>query len=187
MSVPPLFIPECHVDTVLTRTLLLYRHDFDDFINHQHGVSKVANEMQRQWRNHGAARQVVGIVDHDKKLHNVAYLSEFEEQPSVRPVAGAPHSIRRHPARPTQFLLVLNPACDTWVWAAATAAGLFPLAPGLPNDFRAFLDYCKTKGIENDPPLVALLAGIRRARPAVYAELGDFVAGIMGPGRPLPG
>ena len=184
MPTPPLFIPECHVDTVLTRTLLLYRYDFDDFINHQHGVSKVANEMQRQWRMFGDSRHVVGIVDHDKKLHEVAYLADFEVLPQVRPVAGGPHSIRRHPARPTQHLIVLNPACDTWIWEAATAAGLSPLAAGLPADFRAFLDYCKTKGIENDPPLVALLAGIRRARPAVYAELGDFVAGIMGP-RPL--
>lgn len=186
MVVPPLFIPECHVDTVLTRTLLLYRNKFDDFINHQHGVSKVANEMQRQWQMHGVTRHVVGIVDQDKKLHDVAYLADFEVLPRVRPVAGAPHSIQRHPARPTQHLIVLNPACDAWIWEAASAAGLFPLATGLPTDFRTFLDYCKTKGIENDPPLVSLLAGIRRARPAVYAELGDFVADIMGPRLLLP-
>lgn len=186
MPTPPLFIPECHADTVLTRTLLLYRYDFDDFINHQHGVSKVANEMQRQWRMFGDSRQVVGIVDHDKKLHEVAYIAEFEERPGGYFMAGAPHSIRYHRARPSQYLIVLNLACDTWIWRAAAAAGIMPAAYALPTDFWGFIEYCKTKGIENDPPLVNLLADIRRARPAVHAELGDFVAHIMGLNRPLP-
>lgn len=179
MAVPPLFIPECHVDTVLTRTLLLYRYDFDDFINHQHGVSKVANEMQRQWKLFGASRQVVGIVDRDKKLHDVAYLAEFSHEVGGSQSIEAPHSIRRHPTRPSQHLIVLNPACDTWIWRAATAAGVLLSDHGLPTDFREFIEYSKTKGIENDPPLVALLAEIRRACPSVYAELGDFVGLMM--------
>lgn len=184
MPIPPLFIPECHVDTVLTRTLLVYRHDFDDFINHQHGVSKVANEMQRQWKLFGASRQVVGIVDRDKKLHEVAYMAEFTQEVGGGTATDAPHSIRRHPVRPSQHLIVLNPACDAWIWQAATAAAL-PVAPhGLPDDIRAFIEYCKAKGVEDDPLLVALLAGIRRARPAVYAELGDFVGRVMDLERP---
>ncbi len=184
MAVPPLFVPECHVDTVLTRTLLVYRHDFDDFINHQHGVSKVANEMERQWQLFGAERQVVGIVDRDKRLHNVAYMAEFSHEVGGSQAAGAPHSIRRHPSRPSQHLIVLNPACDAWLWQAALAAGLSPATHSLPSDFRLFIDYCKTKGVENDPSLVALLTSIRRARPAIYAELGDFVARVMDQTRP---
>lgn len=185
MAVPPLFVPECHVDTALTRALLLYRHDFDDFINHQHGVPKVAAEMVRQWKLFGTSRQVVGIVDRDKKLANVAYLDEFDDEVGGSQAADAPHSIRRHPTRPNHALIVLNPACDTWVWQASEAAGLSLSSYGLPTEYWAFIDYCKGKGVENLPSLTNLLVAIRRSRPAVYTELGNFVAEVMDIDRTL--
>ncbi|MGI4875791.1 MAG: hypothetical protein ACRYFX_31930 [Janthinobacterium lividum] len=179
MPIPPLFVPECHVDTALARALVVHRHDFDDFISHKHGVPKVATEMKRQWEMFGAGRQVVGIVDRDKRLGEVAYVAEFTELVRGSLAADAPHSIRRHPTRANQHLIVLNPACDTWVWQAAAAASVLLPAYGLPADHWEFIDYCKAGNIENQPELKALLVAIGRARPALYAELADFVAGIM--------
>lgn len=179
MPVPPLFVPECHVDTALTRALVVHRHDFDDFISHKHGASKVATEMERQWQLFGVGRQVVGVVDRDKRLDEIAYLAEFTELVRGSLAADAPHSIHRHPARISQHLIVLNPACDTWVWRAATAAQVPLTSHGLPADRWAFIEYCKTVNVENQPELKSLLLAIGRARPAVYAELADFVADIM--------
>lgn len=186
MRIPPLFVPECHVDTALTRSLVVYRRDFDDFISHKHGVPKVAAEMERQWKLFGSKRQVVGIVDRDKRLENVAYLADFTELIGGSLEASAPHSVRRHLTRATQYLIVLNPACDTWVWQAAAAAGVLLPDYGLPAGRWEFIDYCKEEGIEDEPELKALLQAVSRARPAEYAELADFVAQVMDVVRPLP-
>ena len=179
MLQPPLFIPECHVDTALTRSLVVYRCDFDDFINHKHGVSKVAAEMERQWKLVGVERRIVGIVDRDKRLENIAYLAKFTQIVGGSPDPSAPHSVRRHPHRASHYLIVLNPACDTWVWQAAAVAGLILSSHGLPDDHWEFIEYCKTVNVENQPELKSLLVAISRARPSVYAELADFVAQVM--------
>jgi hypothetical protein len=185
MPQPPLFVPECHIDTALTRALVVYRRDFDDFINHKHGASHVANEMERQWRLFGPERQVVGIVDRDKRLEEISYLAEFTHLAHGSLAVDAPHSIRRHRVRENHHLIVLNPACDTWVWQAAAAANVLLPTHGLPADRWEFIDYCKAGNSENQPELKALLQAIGRARPAMYAELADFVAQIMDVIRPL--
>ncbi len=94
--------------------------------------------------------------------------------------ADAPHSIRRHAERVTQHLIVLNPACDTWVWQAAAAASVLLPAHGLPADRWQFIEYCKAGNSETQPELKTLLRAISKARPAMYAELADFVSQIMG-------
>ncbi|RZJ93126.1 MAG: hypothetical protein EOO60_05790 [Hymenobacter sp.] len=179
MQVAPLFVPECHVDTALARSLVVYRQDFDDFINHKHGLPNVAKEMQRQWQLFGASRSVVGIVDRDKRLGDVVYLDEFTTLIGGSLAVEAPHSIRSHPARPNQYLIVLNPACDTWVWQAAVAAGVLLPTYSLPADRWDFITYCKQADVENRPELKMLLQAVSRARPAIYAELADFVAQVM--------
>ncbi len=183
MPQSPLFVPECHIDTALTRALVVHRRDFDDFISHKHGASHVANEMKRQWEIFGPERSVVGIVDRDKRLEEIPYLAEFTHLVQGSLAQEAPHSIRRHPARSSQHLIVLNPACDTWVWQAAAAASVLLPTHGLPADRWAFIDYCKAGNSENQPELKALLLAIGRARPVMYAELADFVAQVMGVGR----
>ena len=185
MPQPPLFVPECHIDTALTRALVVYRRDFDDFINHKHGASHVANEMKRQWELFGPDRPVVGIVDRDKRLEEIPYLAEFTLVVRGSLAVEAPHCVRRHRERVSQHLIVLNPACDTWVWQAAAAASVLLPTHGLSADRWAFIDYCKAGNSENQPELKALLQAISRARPAVYAELADFVAQIMGSIRVL--
>lgn len=186
MRVPPLFVPECHVDTALTRSLVAYRRDFDDFINHKHGAPNVAKEMQRQWQLFGTSRSVVGIIDRDKRLGSVVYLDEFTELVGGSLAPEALHSIRRHPACPSQHLIVLNPACDTWVWQAAVAASVLLTTYGLPTDRWAVIDCCKEADVENRSELKALLQAVSRARPAMYAELADFVAQVMGLEQQLP-
>nr|GFB75293.1 hypothetical protein [Tanacetum cinerariifolium] len=112
-----------------------------------------AHSYPRQWQLFGSSRSVVGIIDRDKRLGSIAYLDEFTELVGGSLASEAPHSIRSHPACPNQHLIVLNPACDTWVWQAAVAAGIVLPAHDLPADRWAFIEYCKVAGIENQTEL----------------------------------
>ncbi len=169
----PMFVPECWVDTALMRTLLQDRLLY----NHQHGISKVGGTMERQAAT-DTGRVVVGMVDRDKKFEENTYLRAFGPPARVRPEA-ATHHVLTHPAQPTQRLIVLNPACDAWVFEAARAAGLDLAAYGLPDTLPAFVAFCKHEGVTDIPALRALLEDIRRAYPPVYQHLAEAVAAMV--------
>jgi hypothetical protein len=117
--VMPLFIPEGHIDKALNRALLAYHQHSDALVNRKQGASGVAHAMKEQWKVFGLTRRVVGLIDNDKKIFIIPYLAEFTREVKRFDAAEAAHSIRQHPARPSQYLIMLDPACDTWVWQAA--------------------------------------------------------------------
>ena len=170
----PMFLPECWVDTALMRTLLQNRQLY----NHIPGISKVGGTMERQAATFGAGRVVVGMVDRDKKFEENLYLRAFGPPARVRPEA-ATHHVLTHPEQPTQRLIVLNPACDAWVFQTARAAGLDLAAYGLPDTLPAFIAFCKHEGITDIPALRALLEDIRRAYPPAYQQLAEAVAAMV--------
>ncbi len=172
-----LFVPECHVDTALTRTLLADRLIF---INHQHGISKIANVLRQQAES-GKARFVVGMVDKDKKFTDVTYLRPFASSVPVAARSGpnCRYAIHQHPAHPNHYLIVMEPACDTWVFEATHAAGLDLAHFGLPTTLPAFIEVMKDEDAEDNPRLVKLLRAVKQAQPAAYRELAEFVANVM--------
>lgn len=172
-----LFVPECHVDTALTRTLLADRLTF---INHQHGISKVANVLRQQAES-GKTRFVVGMVDKDKKFADVTYLRPFATASPVAARSGPDcrYRIHQHPAQPSHYLIVLDPACDTWIFEAAHAAGLDLARFRLPTTLPAFIEVLKDEDAEDNPQLIKLLRAIKQAQPAAYRELAEFVAEVM--------
>ena len=103
--IPPLFLPEGHIDKALNRTLIAYRRGFYFLVNRKQGASGVANEMRIQWDKHGLSRRVVGVVDADKHIFKIAYLAEFRND-KVRTFQfqEAAHSIFQHPNRTSQYL-----------------------------------------------------------------------------------
>jgi hypothetical protein len=171
-----MFLPECHVDTALTRTLLAQRLSF---INHQHSITKVANALQQQAGSNRGPRFVVGVVDHDKRIADVKYLRQFSTVVTARPGPDCRYTIYQHPAHPTHYLVVLAPACDAWIFEAAQAAGLALPDFGLPPTLPGFIDVVKDESAEDNPLLISLLAAIKKAQPAAYRELATFVADIM--------
>jgi hypothetical protein len=172
-----LFVPECHVDTALTRTLLADRLTF---INHQHGISKVANVLRDQAES-GKARFVVGMVDKDKKFADVKYLRPFADSRPVAARSGPDcrYRIHQHPVHAHHYLIVLDPACDTWIFEAAHAAGLAPADFDLPATLPAFIEVMKDEDAEDNPRLIRLLRAIQQAQPTAYRELAEFVAEVM--------
>ncbi|SHJ53618.1 hypothetical protein SAMN02745146_3381 [Hymenobacter daecheongensis DSM 21074] len=171
-----LFVPECNVDTALTLSLVAYRYTF---VSHRQGIGQVARVLKEQGPASQAGRVVVGMVDRDKKFAQAPELAKF--RPLARPRRGQEefHEILQHPELPNEYLIVLNPACDTWLFRAAAAAGLDLAALGLPAALPAFIDFCKQENVEEHKLMRLLLHEIQRAQPIAYRDLADFVAQVM--------
>lgn len=182
-----LFVPECHADTALMITLLLEnavsKTSPYDFVSHGQGIGNVGRIMNDP--DLGPARRVVGMVDLDKKFNQQPHLSRFTTM-----LAGSmerkaySHALLQHPIQTSQFLIVLNHACDDWVWQRAAEAGLSLAAFDLPTEFAPFKNYCKRRPSELG--LRPLLAAIAQSRPPAYGILADFVASALDLSRPLP-
>lgn len=177
-----MFVPECHVDTALARVLLAGRLEF---INHQHGIPNVGKVLQAQADSGRGPRFVVGMVDKDKKFGAVKTLQRFTKLYQLRTAPDCRYGIYQDPAQPAQYLVVLEPACDTWLFEAAQAAGLAMADFGLPVTLPAFIKVMKDDEAEENPQLGALLQAIRRAQPSGYRELATFVAEVMDTGGRL--
>lgn len=171
-----LFVPECHVDTALTQVLLADRLSF---INHQKSISKVARVLQAQAQASRGPRFVVGLVDKDKKFEKLHYLRQFNRPFRVRTESTGRYCIYQHSRLASHFLLVLDPACDTWIFDVAVAAGLVLPDFGLPPTLVGFIAFVKAEDAENSPQLRRLLHAIRQAQPPAYRELAEFVAEVM--------
>ena len=171
-----MFVPECHVDTALAYALLAGRRSF---FNHQHGISKVANLLRDQAAEARGPRFIVGMVDKDKRLADVKYLRQFSREVAARPAPDCRYGIYQHEQHLTHYLLVLEPACDTWIFEAAQAAGLNMASFKLPTTLAGFIDVVKDENAEDNPRLSKLLRAIKQAQPAAYRELAGFVAEVM--------
>jgi hypothetical protein len=167
-------VPECHIDTALVRTLV-----FGDLkiIDHKHGISSVAKSMAHYHNTYGASRIVVGFVDGDKKFDDVTYLSAFRRGNTYLSCheTGCRFDVWQHPDITSHYLVVMDKACDTWIYNAATAASVNFSEYKLPEDFPGFLKFTKQKGAENKPELQGVLKAIRKANPNAYQVLSDFI------------
>lgn len=171
-----LFVPECNVDTALTLSLVAFRYAF---VSHRQGIGQVARVLVEQQAAARAGRVVVGMVDRDKKFAQAPELAKF--RPMQRPRRGQEewHEILQHPELSNQYLIVLNPACDTWLFRAAQEAGLELATLGLPTELPAFIDFCKQENVEELPLMRLLLREIQRAQPIAYLDLAEFVSQVM--------
>lgn len=100
-----MFVPECHVDTALTQSLL---SDRLKFINHKHGITQVANALKNQAELGRGPRFVVGMVDKDKKFADVKYLRNFTHEIASHAGPNSCHRIYQNPQQPSRFLIVME-------------------------------------------------------------------------------
>lgn len=181
-----LFVPECHADTALMITLLRENAISEEnpyrFVSHGQGIGNVGRVMDDP--NLGSARRVIGMVDLDVKFYQQPYLGLFTAFGGSMERKKHSYALLRHPTNPSQFLIVLNHACDAWLWQRAAEAGLSLANFDLPTDFTGFKKYCKKRAAELG--LRPLLAAIAVARPTAYGVLADFVANALDLTRPMP-
>lgn len=188
---PVLFVPECYADTAVALTLLRENRASQSrllhFVNHAKGIKKVGSVMSTQPTSSGNARRVVGMVDFDADFYEHPHLKGFTRQ-----LGGGTerkkhsHVLLQHETYRSQFIVALNPACEAWIIARLGELGKTPADFGLPNDFEAFKEYCKTQGVERDQRLRTLLAAVATAYHPAYRALAEFVASIMDLNSPLP-
>lgn len=190
-STPVLFVPECYADTAVTLTLLRENRASQqrllNFVNHAKGIKKVGNVMREQPTGIGNTRRVVGMVDFDADFYEHPHLKGF-----TRLLGGGTerkqhsHVLLQHEVYRSQFIIALNPACESWLLARVAELGKTPADFGMPNDFEDFKEYCKTQGAERDLHLRNLLAAVATAYHPAYRVLAEFVAQVMDLTRPLP-
>ena len=106
---------------------------------------------------------MVGLVDKDKRIADVTYLRQFSRVHAARSGPDCRYRIYQHEHHLTHYLIVLDPACDTWLFEAAHAAGLPLAAIGLPPTLPAFIDFMKQEGLEDSPAVGRLLYAIKQA------------------------
>lgn len=175
---------ECHVDTTLARALV---RGNEKLVEHILGAPKVGQRLTKLAAA-GHNSWVVGLVDYDR--------GSIFDVPGLRAYAGqllpgntfADHGFQvyQHPARPTHFLVVLQPACDGWLYAQAAAANIALADHHLPTEWPAFLAFTKSKLVEDHPHLIALLKALRRQPSPGFERLRAFVeAQVQATGRAL--
>lgn len=101
-------LPECYVDTCLIKTLVPPVSHY----NHQKGSGTVARKM----KNFFGDRFALGIIDKDKK--ELYYLKEFTLAISRQKLEFYKHKTKH------QYLMLINPAIETFILTNATAAGI---------------------------------------------------------------
>lgn len=179
-----LFVPECWADTALMHALLVTPNNHK-LVSHAQGIGNVGRILE-DVKGIRQGRQVVGMVDKDKKFRQHPYLARFTRIRAGSLDQDAPHCILQHATRVEHHLIVLNPACDTWLFRAAHEAGI-PLAKmGIATALPGFIDFCKQDGVTTNRKMQELLWAIQQARPTMYRELADFVAGVMNIGADSP-
>lgn len=129
---------------------------------------------------------MVELVDLDKKFHEQPYLAQFELRAGSLERKAGPHAVLQHPTRPTQYLLALNQAFETWLADRAVELGTTLTACGLPAETKAFKNYSRMQGLLRRGQLRQLLSAIATARHPAYAEPARFIAAIMHLAGPLP-
>ena len=169
-----LFLPECHVDTALARTLL---YDRQKLVNHIKGVSKVGEALAQQAERYGSSRIVIALVDNDKRLFDVTKLKPFDQVVLRCEELGCLFIVYQHQFLATQYLVVLNPACDGWIYGNMQAAELLPDDYNVPVELAEFIkQFTKKKQAEERPEIIRLLKALRSNSPPAYALLANFVA-----------
>ncbi len=151
----PQIMPECYADTVLVEKLGFSGP------NHQLSIGKVFSTLEdKSWKN----RQVVGIVDDDKKKGN--YLENFQP-------AGESEGIKRY-VRAKHTVLVISPEFEDWVFANANAVGVDPAKYGF-SDRKTFQRACKRIDAGRDQKLLAFFNTLKQKKAPGFIQLQDWI------------
>jgi hypothetical protein len=128
-------LPECYVDTCMIETLVPPNSHY----NHQKGSGTVAKKM----KNFFGDRFALGIIDKDKK--ELYYLKEFNLVISKYNLELYKHKKKHH------YLILINPAIETFILSNAKAAGISISSFDLPETMDEFRKETKLVNSKKDP------------------------------------
>lgn len=128
-------LPECYVDTCLIETLVPPGSHY----NHQKGSGTVAKKMKTFFED----RFALGVIDKDKR--ELYYLKEFTLVTSKHTLELYKHNTRHH------YIILINPAIESFILTNATAAGISIASFGLPESPDEFRKISKSMNSKRDP------------------------------------
>lgn len=140
-------LPECYVDTCLIETLVPPNNHY----NHQKGSGTVAKKM----KNFFGDRFALGIIDKDKK--ELYYLKEFNLVVQKHNLELYKHKTNHH------YLILINPAIETFILANSTTAGISITNFDLPEAMDEFRRETKLVNSKKDPRFKKLFKELMKA------------------------
>lgn len=129
-------VPECYVDTKLVEILGEFKR-----CNHQHGCGDVSRELLTKLKNNIS----LGIIDQDpNKGFKSKYFNEFniikEEENLI---------LQKHPKQ-SQYLILICPEIEEWLFNNAQSVKLSPENFGLPKGLKGFKKESKSENINKN-------------------------------------
>lgn len=169
---------ECHVDTALAHALVRGQRRL---VNHLKGVPNLGKYLDKL-----AASQehllVVAVVDNDKDLFERPGIGHYQRH-WLSQFSFKEHGFQVFTCaeRPSHYLVVLEPACDRWLYGeAGELAGLLGVdIAQMPAEWPAFLAITKQQAAEDNPRIIRLLRELQRQPPPAFGLLLAFIAARM--------
>ena len=156
-------IPECHIDTLITQSIL------DLKVNHAASSGAVANKMKGDF----AKKKALGIVDNDKKrVPN--YFSEFELIEETKGLQFKKHKEREH------YLIIVSPAADKWIYNSAIDLGIdLTASPYKIKNFKGFLRLTKSHKVAENQSIKDLLNTLKQKKGSPFHIFKNWVNEIV--------
>ena len=169
---------ECHVDTALAHALVRGQRRL---VNHLKGVPNLGKYLDKL-----AVSQehllVIGLVDNDPDLFERPGIKSYQRNwlPAYT-FTEYGFQVFTCAERPSHYLVVLEPACDKWLYReAGKIPGLLGAAPSqMPAEWLAFLAITKQQAAEDNPRIIRLLRELKRQPPPAFGLLLAFTEAQM--------
>jgi hypothetical protein len=159
-------IPECYAETEFAYAIF---YEFNRYKNHESGNDRVSKVLQTSRLN---AKVKIGFTDKDKK-NSPSYFNQFTLIDEIDNIAF------KHFKGTDQYLFVLNPAIDKFIWDEMHSLGLTPNEFELPNEFDAFKKVLKKETIENNSGYKRLIKRLKSQNSKGVEFILDKVNSIL--------
>jgi hypothetical protein len=153
----PNLIPECNVDTAFVEMLGYVGP------NHASDIFQVCAILDKK----GPRQKAIGFIDGDKR--KPPYLSNFKV---VERIKGA--QLLKH-ADKDQYLVVVSPAMDRFIFDLCNELEINVSHYGLPKEFKGFLTFTKKVSIRKDVEFKNLLNTIRQKNPPTVSKIQSWI------------
>jgi hypothetical protein len=115
----------------------------------------------------GPRQKAIGFIDGDKK--KPAYLSNFKVVEKIKSVQLLKHADK------DQYLVVVSPAMDRFIFDLCGELEINVAKYGLPKDFKGFLTITKKVSIRKDIKFKNLLNTIKQKNPLAVSKIQSWI------------
>ncbi|MBK9249389.1 MAG: hypothetical protein IPM69_15060 [Ignavibacteria bacterium] len=169
MKPKPLFIAECHFDTLLIEIIMKWKpKDFD----HVNGTELFTAMYKRNKGNRGIT---VGIFDKNKKMRESVYISQFKVEDVNNGIQWL-----KHPDIHDQHILYLFDGAEEWFLEAARQTQISPISYEIPEKLDKFKRRTKKLTIRQDNKMYQFIKAVVRENPPQVQTLRNYILAIFG-------